>query len=200
MLVSLGGYKLAWIGPASLDDALHQDVTYVAGATDFLQDQMTAWWESSEGADDGSPPWHNTLQTVDDLSKHPWSDEQRAHCSAFDMRSSIVLPLDLNGRDGIIVVFDEVTFGFDETTVAGFQQIVEEIEFGLAHIQSIHQTEVALHELTVANHALQVAEGTLAESEQWFRELLANSSDLIVVLDERARVIYANPANAGSSG
>ena len=58
--------------------------------------------------------------------------------------------------------------------------------------------EVALEELTVANDALQVAEQTLSESEEWFRQLLANSSDLIVVIDEQARVMYANPATASA--
>jgi len=116
------------------------------------------------------------------------------------MGSSIVLPLDPAQSDVIIVVFDDAPFAFDETTIAGLQQIVKEIEFGLFHLRSVHRTEVALEELTVANDALQVAEQTLSESEEWFRQLLANSSDLIVVIDEQARVMYANPANASTSG
>jgi diguanylate cyclase (GGDEF)-like protein/PAS domain S-box-containing protein len=202
MLVGLGRYQLAWIGPASFDDEHRQHVTYAAGATDYLQGPITAWWESSDGDSDRSPTSQRTdkIQVVNDLSKHAWDESERARSSSFDLGSSIVLPLDHGGRDDIIVVYDEPTFGFDETTVAGFSQIVKEIELGLIHLRSIHQTEVALEELTLSNDALREAEDTLAVSEQWFRELLANSSDLIIVLDDQARVIYANPANANSSG
>ena len=38
------------------------------------------------------------------------------------------------------------------------------------------------------------AEEQLASSERWFRELVASSSDLIVVIDAEARLSYANPA------
>ena len=36
--------------------------------------------------------------------------------------------------------------------------------------------------------------GESAAHERWFRTLVANSSDLIAVLDDHARVLYANPA------
>lgn len=36
--------------------------------------------------------------------------------------------------------------------------------------------------------------GALAMSEQWLGALLAHSSDLIAVVDDRARVIYTNEA------
>ena len=36
--------------------------------------------------------------------------------------------------------------------------------------------------------------GESAANEHWFRTLVANSSDLIAVLDDHARVLYANPA------
>ena len=35
--------------------------------------------------------------------------------------------------------------------------------------------------------------GESAVRERWFRTLVANSSDLIVVLDEQGQVLYANP-------
>ena len=202
MLVGLGGYKLAWIGPASFDAVRPLEITYAAGATEYLEGPLTPWWESSTNPSDASPTWRHTdaVQIVDDLASHEWDESERARAKEFDLGSSIVLPLDSSESDNVIVVVDEATFAFDETTVAGFGQIVKEIEFGLVHLRSIRRTEVALQELTVVNDALQVAEHTLAESEQWFRELLANSNDLIVVIDEQARVIYANPANAIASG
>ncbi len=202
MLVGLGGYKLAWIGPASFDRSSPLDVMCAAGATEYLQGPITPWWESSEDPSNGSPGSLHTdsIQIVDDLANDTRDESERARSSQFELGSSIVIPLDSTELDAILVVFDEATFAFDETTVAGFQQIVKEIEFGLVHLRSVNRTEVALQELTVANDALQMAEHTLAESEQWFRELLSNSSDLIVVLDDQARVTYANPANASSSG
>jgi diguanylate cyclase (GGDEF)-like protein/PAS domain S-box-containing protein len=197
MLVDLGGYQLAWIGPAPLRIESSSDVAFSAGVTDYVQDAICPWWET--GKDQTGDPT-TTIQTVNDLSLHTWDESERIRSATFNLGSSIVLPLDLQDRQAIVVVYNQATFGFDDTTVAGFRQIVKEIELGLIHIRAIHQTAVALEELTVANDALLVAERTLAESEQWFRELLANSSDLIIVLDEQARVLYANPANAATSG
>jgi len=54
----------------------------------------------------------------------------------------------------------------------------------------------ALGAVTSVSH-LAAHEGShraLAERERWFGALLADSSDLIAVLDDEARVIYANPA------
>ncbi len=50
--------------------------------------------------------------------------------------------------------------------------------------------------MTSVSHttAQEGAHGALAERERWFGALLADSSDLIAVLDDQARVIYANPA------
>jgi PAS domain S-box-containing protein len=42
--------------------------------------------------------------------------------------------------------------------------------------------------------AQRVVNGALAQREQWFGSLLAHSSDLIAVVDDQARVLYANPA------
>ena len=202
MLVGMGGYKLAWIGPASFDSEHPLEVRHGAGATEYLQGPITPWWGSGKDLSSGSSTSLHTdaIQIVDDLTIHEWDESERERAKQFELGSSIVLPLDPAESDTVIVVFDEATFAFDETTVAGFQQIVKEIDFGLVHLRSVHRTEVALEELTVANDALQVAEHTLTESEAWFRQLLANSSDLIVVLDDEAHVLYANPANANSSG
>ncbi|HVA53717.1 MAG TPA: EAL domain-containing protein [Acidimicrobiales bacterium] len=202
MLVNLGGYRLAWIGPASFDRTRPIDIRHASGATDYLRGPFSPWWTSIEVHSTGSPTLSHTdsIQVADDLASHDWSESERERAHQFNLGSAIVLPLDPLALDAVIVVFDEAPFVFDETTVAGFRQIVSEIEFGLVHLRSVHRTEVALQELTVANDALRVAEHTLAESEQWFRQLLANSRDLIVVLDDQARVLYANPANASTSG
>ncbi|MHB8378811.1 MAG: sensor domain-containing protein [Acidimicrobiales bacterium] len=202
MLVGLGGYKLAWIGPASFDRERPLTITFAAGATKYVRDSLAPWWESSSSPSDGAPGRSRTdaVHVADDLTSDDWGAFERARAREFELGSSLVLPLDPTGFDAIIVVFDEATFAFDETTVAGFTQIVKEIEFGLVHLRSIRRTEVALEELTVANEALLTARHTLAESEQWFRELLANSSDVIIVIDDQAHVLYANPANANASG
>jgi diguanylate cyclase (GGDEF)-like protein/PAS domain S-box-containing protein len=202
MLVGLGGFKLACIGPASFEEGQPLEMSFAAGATEYGAAQLIPWWDSTRvpSSTDRTFRRTDTMQVVDDLTSHSWDESYRARAATFNMGSSIVLPLDTAQRDVIIVVFDEAPFAFDETTVAGLQQIVKEVEFGLVHLRSVHRTEVALEGLTVANDALQVAEQTLSESEQWFRQLLANSSDLIVVIDEQARVLYANPANASSSG
>ena len=57
----------------------------------------------------------------------------------------------------------------------------------------MRQREVAVEESTAAAKALQRAELSLNESEQWFRTLVARSSDLIVVVDDHGVFTYTNP-------
>jgi diguanylate cyclase (GGDEF)-like protein/PAS domain S-box-containing protein len=197
MLVDFGGYELAWIGLAPLEDESSVDVAFAAGVTDYLKGAVVPWWEGEGRAENSPTSLHMTtkVQRADDLSLHTWDESERDRSARFNIGSSIVLPLDLQNRQAIVVVYDQAPFAFDDVTVSGFQQIIKEIELGLIHIRSIHQTGVALEELMKTNDALRVAEQTLAESEQWFRELLANSNDLIAVLDEHAQVLYVNPSN-----
>ncbi len=200
MLVGLGGYRLAAIRPRYIDDIDDRDLVFAAGATDFLQAVSANWWEARDEGLTGSITSSEEARVADDLARQPRNEADQDLARNFHIGSSVAVPLSINGREAVIVAYDEFTYGFDDTTVVGLQQIAKEIEFGLIHIRSIRHTERTLHELTVANDALQVAEQTLANSENWFRELLASSRDLIVVLDSRARVLYANPANASTSG
>ena len=55
-------------------------------------------------------------------------------------------------------------------------------------------------ERVAARDALLVAEQSLVESERWFEQLVANSKDLIAVIDEHATLIYANPSSATLMG
>ncbi|HEY5303083.1 MAG TPA: EAL domain-containing protein [Acidimicrobiales bacterium] len=199
-LVNLGGYHLASIGPRTAREDDPNDLVFTAGTSEFLRETSSQWWEVPGDALSSPLPSISEARVVDDLANHSWSATDQSLARDFAVGSSAAIPFDLNGREFVVAVYDEFTHSFDDTTVVGLQQIVNEIEFGLVHIQSIHHTEQTLDELTVANNALQVAEQTLAKSEKWFRELLASSRDLIVVLDDQARVLYANPANAATSG
>ncbi len=197
MLVRVGRFRLAWIGAPPTGPGLARTVTCAAGALEYLEGVSNGWWETdvvtpSVAASD--------VRVVNDFRTNNFADAQRTRLDRFDLRSAIAVRLDLGEREAVVVVYEGVTDGFDEALVGGLQQVIGEIEFGLQHIHSRRETATALRELTSANDALRIAERTLAESEQWFRQLLANSSDLIVVLDEHARVLYANPANARYSG
>lgn len=131
MLAELGGYKLAWIGTPSSSRPDHHNVACAAGATDYLQDRATAWWEYSESGATAPLVAHKNLHIADDLAQFPWGELQRIRSTEFNLGSSILLPLDLNGSDAFLVVYDDVTFGFDEATVVGFQQIVRVIKLDL---------------------------------------------------------------------
>src|ERR1700731_5430144 len=119
-LVAVGGYKLAWIGAPSPED--HSlDVRFAAGATDYLLDDNRAWWQGREGSRRATAA-HEELHIVNDLADHDWGDAQRARSLIFDLGSSILLPLDVNGKSAALIIYDDVTYGFDEVTVAGLQQ------------------------------------------------------------------------------
>ncbi len=197
VLVRVGHFQLVWVALEAPSLGAPSPVSFSAGVVDYLDGRSDEWWEvlgiTTEMAS-------REIHVVNDFAPETGAEAQLARLRRFDLRSALVLPLNLGAHDAHIVIYENVTGGFDQTLIVGLHQVIREIEFGLRHIRSRREITDTLKDLTSANHALRVAEQTLAESEQWFRQLLANSSDLIVVLDEHARVLYANPANARFSG
>ena len=69
MLVSIGGFKLALIGPASFDDDHTLEVSFAAGATEYLEVPLTPWWKSTKILSGSSSSTRHTdaMQVFDDL-------------------------------------------------------------------------------------------------------------------------------------
>lgn len=192
-IIEEGHYSLAWIGAASTQGEV--DILCSAGRTDYLYDGIVSWWASTET---GMGPVGTALrvgetQLANDLQHQALFSPWRERTEQFGLSSMIALPFNLGSRRAAVAIYDEHAETFDEMSVKGLEAIAREIESSIAASTWVRQRQAAVEESTAAANALKRAELSLSESEQWFRTLVAKSSDLIVVVDERGYFTYTNP-------
>ena len=192
-IVEEGRYSLAWIGVASNEGGV--EIVASSGRTDYLYEGIVSWWGSSES---GMGPTGTALRTgatqvANDLTTQPLFGPWRDRARDFGLSSLISVPVQLGSRSAALAIYDAYAQAFDEVSVKGLETIAREIESGVAASISIRQRLAAVEESTAAANALKRAELSLSESEQWFRTLVAKSSDLIVVVDEQGSFTYTNP-------
>ncbi|MGH3733435.1 MAG: EAL domain-containing protein [Acidimicrobiales bacterium] len=193
LIVRDGRYSLAWIGTASSEGGV--DILSSSGVTDYLFDGIVSWWGTDEGGlgPTGTAIRTSTTQVAEDLSDHPQYGPWRERVATFNLASAISLPLNLGDTKAAVSIYSEHTRAFDDLSVQGLETIAKEIESAFSVAIAAKQREVALEWSTAAVNALKRAELSLSESEQWFRTLVAKSSDLIVVVDNEGRFTYTNP-------
>jgi diguanylate cyclase (GGDEF)-like protein/PAS domain S-box-containing protein len=192
-IIEEGHYSLAWIGVTSNEGGV--DILCSSGATDYLVSGMVSWWGSSEAGlgPMGTALRTSTTQVANDLLTHPLFGPWRERAEDFGLSAMISLPLQLGSRRAALSIYDEHAQAFNDSSIQGLETIAREIESGIDAKISKRQRQVAVEESTAAAKALQRAELSLSESEQWFRTLVARSSDLIVVVDDRGVLTYTNP-------
>ncbi len=166
-----------------------------SGAVDYLYDGVVSWKGSK---DTGLGPTGVAIRTtstqvVDSLSEWPTFGPWRERAAEFHLSSGIAIPLTLGTRRAAISIYDNYQFAFDEMSVSGLKAIAREIESAYAIAQEARQHVAALEQSSAVVDALKRAELSLSESEQWFRTLVAKSTDLIVVIDNKACFTYTNP-------
>jgi len=193
-LVETGGYALAWVGENVGDDG-GVEILCAEGETDYLFQGIESWWGSKESGlgPPGTAMRTRATQVTQDLAHTARFVRWRERAAEFGLKSMVSLPVKWGASHAALSVYDRSIFTFDAATVAGLEELVREAEFGLAHLQSVSQRMAALE-------SKRAAEEELDRSGNWYRQLLAHSSDLIFVLDEQRRITYANPAVLAYTG
>jgi diguanylate cyclase (GGDEF)-like protein/PAS domain S-box-containing protein len=193
LIVNDGHYALAWIGVASTEGGV--DIVSASGETDYLFDGIVSWWGSKESGlgPTGTAIRTSATQVAEDLAAYPLYGPWRERVSTFNLSSAVALPVSLGARKAVVSIYDAHTRAFDDLSVRGLETIAQEIESAVAVAVAARQREAAIEESAAAVNALKRAELSLNESEQWFRTLVAKSSDLIVVVDNLGRFTYTNP-------
>jgi diguanylate cyclase (GGDEF)-like protein/PAS domain S-box-containing protein len=192
-VVAEGHYSLAWIGVTSNEGGV--DILCSSGASDYLMSGMVSWWGSSEAGlgPTGTALRTSTTQVANDLLTQPLFGPWRERAAEFGLSSMISLPLQLGSRRATLSIYDEHAQTFDEVSIQRLETFAREVESAVEAKIWRRQRQVAVEESTAAANALQRAELSLSESEQWFRTLVARSSDLIVVVDDQGTFTYTNP-------
>jgi diguanylate cyclase (GGDEF)-like protein/PAS domain S-box-containing protein len=193
LVVNDGRYALAWIGAASTEGGV--EILSASDVTDYLYDGIVSWWGSTESGlgPTGTAIRTSTTQLAEELSSYPLYGPWRERVANFNLNSAISLPISLGSKKAALSIYDEHTRAFDDVSVQGLETIGREIESAYASAAAARQREVDLEYSTAAANALKRAELSLSESEQWFRTLVAKSSDLIIVVDNEGRFTYTNP-------
>jgi diguanylate cyclase (GGDEF)-like protein/PAS domain S-box-containing protein len=193
LVVEEGRYALAWIGVASTEGGV--DVVSSAGVTEYLYDGIVSWWGSNQS---GLGPTGTALRTratqvANNFATQPLFSPWKDRAAQFGLSSGVALPLELEGRKAVISIYDKSVGAFDAETVKGLESLAKEVSSCISSAVSILERHEALEESLDTVSALEQAKLSLSKSEQWFRTLVAKSSDLIVVIDDRARFSYTNP-------
>ncbi len=193
VIVNEGHYALAWIGVASEDGGVN--VVCSAGASDYLYDGMVSWWGSKQSGlgPTGTAMRTSTTQVANDLYNQPLFGPWRERARRFGLASSVALPLALHDHVAAVSVYDTHVGAFDQISVQGLEAIAVQISACVSNAATAEERQAALEESVVAVAALKEAELTLSKSEQWFRTVVAKSSDLMIVVDDQACFSYTNP-------
>ena len=195
VLVSEGGYALAWIGAAPVDGADSVDIICSAGAVDYLDEDLVSWWGTKES---GRGPTGTALRTgqsqvISDLASNSMYEPWRERASRFGFGSSIAIAERLGERFGALCIYDRHLYAFDEITVKGLEEIVRAAKSAITHVRSVQKTQAALEETTLAVEALRETERALTNSEERFRlafednmapMVLCNRDDLAVAVND----------------
>ncbi|MCU1363113.1 MAG: conserved hypothetical signaling protein [Acidimicrobiaceae bacterium] len=193
LVVEEGHYALAWIGVASTEGGV--DIVSSSGVSEYLYEGIVSWWGSSQSGlgPTGTALRTTTTQVADNFATQPLYSPWKERAADFGLASGISLPLQLAGRKAAISIYDKSTGAFDDDTVRGLEEVAREISLCISNASSIRERDEALEESIDTVSALEQAKLSLSKSEQWFRTLVAKSSDLIIVVDDQARFSYANP-------
>jgi diguanylate cyclase (GGDEF)-like protein/PAS domain S-box-containing protein len=200
VLVEQGNYALAWIAVISNGQDGGEEgganIACAAGATDYLYEDNAAWWGSK--ASGMGPPGiairTGQTQVVNDLANNAWSEQFKLRAAKYELGSLICIPFDFGERGATLNVYDRNLFNFDDATVKGLEEIVKEAEFGISHVRSVQQTEVALEETTEAINALRATELARAEAEERFRLAFENNMAPMLTSDLFGYLTAANKA------
>jgi diguanylate cyclase (GGDEF)-like protein/PAS domain S-box-containing protein len=193
LVVEEGHYALAWIGVASTEGGV--DIVSSSGVTEYLYEGIVSWWGSNQSGlgPSGTALRTRATQVADKFSTQPLFSPWKERAAEFGLVSGMALPLDLDGRRAVLSIYDRNANAFDEETVKGLEGVARDISTCITNAGSSRLRDEALEESLDAVSALEQAKLSLSKSEQWFRTLVAKSSDLIVVIDDKARFSYTNP-------
>ncbi len=183
VVVEAGGYRFAWVGYAENDAGKSVRPMAQAGfGADYLETVRITWADAPRGqGPTGTAIRTSRGRTCSDITTDPALEPWRADALARGYRSSIALPLCLNGGTlGALTIYAAVPNAFDGDAASLLGELAKDLAYGIGAIR--------------AQDARTQAEKALAESEEKFRAVTNAAQDAIVMIDERGSITYWNPA------
>lgn len=196
VLVDQGGYALAWVASCSPEDPTEVDVVCAAGETDYVFKGMVS---ASESHETGHGPVGSALRTgatqvVNDLVNDSLFQPWRERASRFELESCLAIRISIDQGPATLNIYHRRIGAFDELAIQGLEQIAREVEFALAHVRSVRQSEQALRKTITAIRAQVAAEHHRTEIEERFRLAFEENTAPMTFTDTEDRILAANDA------
>jgi PAS domain S-box-containing protein len=183
IVVERGGYRMVWVGFAEADEAKTVRPVAHAGVEEGYLDVLHVTYADTERGrgPTGTAIRERRVFTCRDVLSEPrfapWRDEalKRGYASV------IALPLLRDGKAfGTLNIYSARPDAFDAEEESLLTELTNDLAYGITALR------------TRAEH--ERAEAALRRSEDHFRALIENSSDVILVVDRKGTVGYASPS------
>ncbi|HVB31447.1 MAG TPA: PAS domain-containing protein [Gemmatimonadaceae bacterium] len=183
IVVSVGGYILAWVGIAEHDEARTvRPVARAGPAIAYLEGIMVRWDDS----DRGRGPIGRAVRSGRPQSSHdiagdpafvPWREAAQRH----GIGSALALPIMVDGAPlGALTVYAADADAFDDGEIALLKELAEDLEFGIATLRQRAETRRV--------------DESLRESEARFRQLAENIREVFWLADPaHDQMVYISP-------
>ncbi len=168
ILVEEGGYQFAWVAVPSSEDP--SELASLAHHGEVGREYFDAIHATSRGLVEGIGPVIETIrsgriQYLADVEALPESDPWRQIALGYHTHAVVALPLFLGEAvSGSIGIFSKDAGAFDPDTIRLFQELVTEIEFGIATLQDRARSQQNLEQLAAT---LEAAVGAVAASTEF---------------------------------
>jgi PAS domain S-box-containing protein len=189
ILVTSGGYRLAWVGIAEndLQKTIKPLVQY--GFDDrYLQDVKISWADTPLGRGPSGTAARSGKPAVSaNISADPKMEAFRSQALRRGYHSSAAIPFDMgNGIVGILNIYAAEPGAFDKEEIELLQRLGENLSYGIKFIRT--------------RLLRKKAEERLRDSEKNYRELYEHATEGIILTDEKANIYDMNPNAAEMLG
>lgn len=175
------GYRFAWVGAAVEEGARVLPIACAGVGQDYLERAQIRWDDSDRGrGPTGRAVRERTPQVSRDILRDPAMAPWRADALARGYASSAVIPFVAAEEVLVFHAYADRPDAFDADELATLQQMAGELALGVASFRARVERERV--------------EARLRQSEERYRYIAEQSSDLIVVHDLDGRIEYVNEA------
>ena len=181
ILVSIGAYRLAWVGMAEQDEARSVRVVAKAGPAAAYLDDMRVSWKEDEW---GRGPTGAAIRTGEPQvnlypQQSPVFSPWRERAERFGLGASIALPIKLRETTiGALNIYAETHEQFDQEELQLLNELAVDISYGITAMRTERERERTARRL--------------AESEARLRGLVEYMPAGVVLLDSQQRLQVAN--------
>ncbi|MGZ5968658.1 MAG: ATP-binding protein, partial [Polyangiales bacterium] len=193
------GYRMAWVGRADHDAACSvRPIAFAGQGAGFLERVRVSWADDQYGHGTAGTAIRTRRPGVGrDLLANPNFSVWREALRDYGFKSAIAMPLQFAHEvHGVLVIYASEPDAFDTTEVSLLEELGGNVSHGLLALRSRRKLAEAMVELERAHRELEdrVAQRTheLEESREKYRELVEHANSIILRMDTRGRITFAN--------